>query len=138
VWSCEAELRDQCHLRRPGALAAEVDGLPVQAAADLEVPDIFSKPVVEGLRIRHEAGLRSDGRAGLSGLRHVATGGIASEMEKRSSTLQTQSAAVLSHGGVAEPRPRNSKPSTGATATNTSADKTIQRRRKPRNISVLA
>src|SRR4051812_45908302 len=82
VRSGEAELVDQRELRCPAALAAEMDGLPVQAAGDREVPGVRAE-VEEGLRIRHEAGLRSDSRTGLGGLRHVAAGRIASEMEER-------------------------------------------------------
>jgi hypothetical protein len=82
VRSGEAELVDQRHLRRPVAFAAEVDGLPAQAAGDREVRGVVAA-VEEGLRIRHEAGLRSDCRTGSRGLCHIASGGIASEVEER-------------------------------------------------------
>jgi hypothetical protein len=111
VRSGEAELVDERHLRPPETRAAEVDRLSVHAAGDLEVPgglgraklcrvkvaDLLGRPGrvapetgsgdwaagVVGLWIRDEAGLGSDRRTGLGGIRHVAAGRIAFEMEER-------------------------------------------------------
>src|SRR3954452_12736995 len=93
--SSEAELVDQDDLRPPRTLAAEVDGLPVQATGDREVPGV-NEPQSHGrgeggLRIRHETGLRCDRRTGLGRIHHVAASGIAFEMEERASAVFTHS-----------------------------------------------
>jgi hypothetical protein len=104
VRSGEAEFVDQRHLRRPTALAAEANRFPLQTARDREVPDTDGAFAVKGLRVRHEAGLRRDCRTSLGGIRHVAAGGIASEMEERASAALTgQSARTHSEHGQVRP-----------------------------------
>ena len=51
-----------------------------------------------GLRIRDEAGLRGDRRTGLGGIRHVAAGRIAFEMEERATAVALRQYSVAGPG----------------------------------------